>query len=462
MEPDRFDALARTLGRVGSRRVAVGLVTRAAVAGVGARVGAGTIFGPLGASAKKRKGRGKSCAIGKKGSVHITTASSFDGQPLRLEQTIQPPGRHGQGGSRTKVTLAGASLLNIVTKEVDGRLRVTITFGKPISGVEQVQFTIDETALEGTINGQPVAPLAPDADPADLRMANGDLPPEVVIDPALAEAMDGLLQQAEQVAASCQPARSAAQNHAGTQGVQGQAGGGSHTYRLCRLPVVLCSIQALLCLFDVARSCGGSFVCWAMGLWRCRLASNRCYAAIPPNACCSGLTVTCSSDEECCGGGSNSVDCAFVANNKGRFGCGFRLVDNSPRCCQTGTGGGCRDDCECCGGLVCVNGGCICKQLFQTCRHASECCPSLDGRQTCAAVQPKQDGQDSCLVDPNAGESFCCQPEGALCQGLCDCCGSLLCRDGMCVSCVPFLEACSDSGQCCSGAQCIGGLCRYT
>jgi hypothetical protein len=411
-------------------------------------------------------GAADGCTLADDGTIHLALTTDVAGQKLRLEQTAEPFGSGGDSASRTALTLNGAPLLTIATAEDADQVTVTLTYGEAVRGVRRALFTNDGTTLTGEIDGQPIAPLPADADPEELRLANGGLPPEVVIDPDLDAAIAALIAQAEQVATACQPPREAETQGRGRGRGRQQKVGSDPSYPLCFAPYVLCRFGYVLCLYGVVAGCRGrsGYICVALGLWACRQASTQCYAAIDPQACCTKLTNACSSRNECCGLGT-SVDCASISNNKGgNFGCGFLESRGSTRCCRTGAGSGCASDCECCGDLVCINGGCTCRRLFDHCRRAAECCPTYDTLTTCAIVEAKQDGPDACLVAVNDPDPrFCCQREGAQCRQLCDCCGALLCRDGVCVSptspCVPYGRDCG-AVPCCTGLYCNDGVCE--
>ncbi len=410
-------------------------------------------------------GGGDGCTLGDDGTIQLALATDVGTQRLRLAQTIPPFDGRGESTSRLALSLEGAPLLTLETGESAAAVTLMLDVGAAVSGVRQARLVNDGQTLSGTIDGQPIAPLSSTADADDVRLASGERPPELVLDPALEATIVALLAQAEQLAHACQPpAAGEPQRRARTRRHRVEP-----TLSNCLAPIVRCRFDYLFCLLELLTGGQGRvrYVCWALGLGSCAQTSVACHQGIDPQACCTKPGTVCTSRNECCGLGT-TVDCAPITNTKGAAGCGFGEGQRATRCCRTGAGSVCSHDCECCGDMACVNGGCACRRLFDRCRRPSDCCPSADGRQTCAVVVAKVDGpEEGCLVpgnDPNP--RFCCQPEGATCRDLCDCCGALLCRGGICVApdgppppCAPEGEACVII-PCCNDLPCLQGTCQ--
>lgn len=73
---------------------------------------------------------------------------------------------------------------------------------------------------------------------------------------------------------------------------------------------------------------------------------------------------------------------------------------------------------------------------------------------TCASVNA-QKGAKTCATGTQ-----CCKPEATSCTDDCDCCGSLLCEQGLCTTCRQVGAVCSESSECCPGIFCSDGHCQ--
>jgi hypothetical protein len=165
-----------------------------------------------------RGGGSEGCTLADDGTLLLNLATDVDAQTLRLVQTIQPFGASGASASRSELTLDGAPLLTIETAEDAATLTVTLAFGTAVTGVRQARLVNDGQTLTGTIDGQPIAPLSRADDPEALRLASGELPPELVLDPALETAIAALLTEAEQMARARQPPARASPRAAAARG----------------------------------------------------------------------------------------------------------------------------------------------------------------------------------------------------------------------------------------------------
>lgn len=143
--------------------------------------------------------------------------------------------------------------------------------------------------------------------------------------------------------------------------------------------------------------------------------ASACLTAVEP----------CTQTSECCG----DLECGTTT--AGQVCCG-----NEGASCAAVDGE------DCCGALLCVDGRCVgesaCSGATTPCTSTSECCGDLEcGTTTLGQV--------------------CCGNEGASCATANgeDCCGALLCIDGVCAT----EAACSDATTpCASSAECCGDL----
>lgn len=439
MDPKRFDALVRTLRASGSRRAAVRLLTRSVLTGAGAGLGLASLDSPTATAKqkKRRRKRGHGCTVGPDGAIRVVAASRFGSKRLRLLQTTASVDETGNGASQTAVKLGRAPLLTIVTEEQGGQLTARFSYHAPIAGVKEARFSTTGDTLEGEIDGQPIAPLPLAAGPDQLRMANGDPPPALVVDPDLEAAITALLQQAEQAAAPCQPPASAAAHARAGQASGQHVGTAALRYDPCLAPYIDCRFQYLVCLLEAGAAPRGlrCSVCWALALWQCRVASQQCAAAIASRRC-----------------GADCVDTQSDVRNCGSCGkrCPGSQPDASPACCA----GACTDlyqdvfNCGSCGhkcrvGEPCDLGFCHldCAQEGEQCSDVSDCCDAY-----------------SC-IDGKCHQT--CQDFGESCSTVDDCCGGIdLCAGGVC--CTNYGHNCQFAGECCYGVPCTAGRCVYT
>ena len=225
MDADRFDAIAKRLAAgPASRRAALralaggalggllGLLDRAGVEDAGAHDALRRCKKIKDRQQRKRcikKARAhnrRHCSVGPDGAVNHAAEARFDGQPLRVEQTVQQFGSRGETAGRMALTLGGAPLLTHEIEGAAGTVTVTVTYGEAFRGINQAWFTNDGTTIQGEIDGRAIEPLPADGDPRQARFADGGPPPEVRVDPELAKAIRALLQRAKEEAKACDPA----------------------------------------------------------------------------------------------------------------------------------------------------------------------------------------------------------------------------------------------------------------
>lgn len=198
-------------------------------------------------------------------------------------------------------------------------------------------------------------------------------------------------------------------------------------------------------------TCEGSLNCQFGDCSTCRGPSLTCLLGglLPGNECCNGsvcrpapLVPRCCVGEaqEC----TNSADC-----------CGFMQCQSGM--CQAGRENSfCIDSSECGEGLTCQTFTCqpdtmaMCIDPGAACSGSGMCCSGL----TCA---PHRDPDAAVEPPPEA----CCASSGTSCEDGEDCCGRMMCTEGMCV-CVGEDAQCDSDSDCCDELSCVGGLCFPT
>jgi hypothetical protein len=472
MDPTRFDALARALGGAAPRRAALRVLGAAALTAVGlGGPGAEAAEAPKcsktrpcppckrctkqGRCKNKRDGvrcaggtcrdgrcakGGGSCTAAAEGgqgyAVTQATKASSGGEPLLLKQTVQPFGSEGQSASRIDLTLDGAPLLAIATEGAAGSVTVTLTYGDAFRGINRARFTNDGSTIRGEIDGRAIKPLQADGDPRQVRFEDGTAPPDVRVDPDLAEAIEAILKQAKQEAAACEPTPEAAGGRANPQDSAG-----------CLATYIPCTVGYSSCIYGVAGGCAASLffygVCVAIGLGVCFLAAERCRRAIRHNAPC--CPVRCGGSPEnalffpdpgCCERGETCLDPDEAVNRccpSGTRSCHALGCCAEDETCQP-NGQCCRPNASLCGEVCCPNGSCqngeCCNSPDKPC--GTTCCPSLS---TCCAGQ---------CCDGICTNGVCCNEPERYCNGSCcanNCCNGVCCAAGE--SCDPQTGSCA-------------------
>ena len=443
MDGNRFDTLTRSL--VGPRRAALRALAGAALGAALARVGLAETTGlaackPAGGKCKKagdccsrrcRKRQGKKtgkcqaggnvdCAVGSDGVLTHATQTQFAGKPLRLEQSSQPLGARGQTANLVTLTLDGAPLLTQAITGAGGQVTLMITYGDAFSGIGQAQFTNDGKMVRGAIDGRAIRPLPIDAGPNQVEFADGGPPPDVQVDPDLAQAIKAIMQQAKEEARRCDPDSPAAgRRGAGRRGGRrlGAAGGDPTQAPECLALYVGCQGGLALCVYGVVSACAAATlfypICIAGGLLACALGAELCRREFRHGDLCCPVQ---------CGGEPVHA-----------------LYGEDPGCCEEGDT--CLDEDD--------SASRCCPPSFRSC-HRRTCCFEEDG------CQP--DGI-CCLQGQSSCQGVCCSPGSCSPNGCCvfpdhpcgeGCCGPFqTCCDG----------ACCASGQTCCNGRCCNGTC---
>jgi hypothetical protein len=218
-----------------------------------------------------------------------------------------------------------------------------------------------------------------------------------------------------------------------------------------------------------------------------------------PGLGCKILNSLCTSDGECCGGGTGTVTCTPATGGTVSIGvCSQNMGNQVPGgiCKLSGNANACSNaesDCECVvspkaqccaydtlglprclgSGACGADGGATgifngsdpncCRQPGQTCNTAAECCHL-------SPCVPDSTGTLRCLTTtPNDG-GIVCVPSGGTCTATGDCCTGLICNiagggTGTCGPpptpppadagvCALYGQACKAGVPCCNGVQC--------
>ncbi len=186
----------------------------------------------------------------------------------------------------------------------------------------------------------------------------------------------------------------------------------------------------------------------------CILSTSRGICAPFVNHACSTgnpCTVgeTCQSDGTCGGGGQRACPtCQTCSPETGQ--CVVDDGQQGTRCPGTNNG-------------VCSDGACVCKDLYESCTEAFQCCPNEYYASGATITVPT-----FCeIVPPNKSpvqRLACCSSLLGACESSVDCCGELSCdtTNGSTAPrcCIPTGSSttCSSNIQCCGGF-CINGRC---
>jgi len=392
------------------------------------------------------RGGGGQCSVGGQ-TASLVTETQFQGKTLRLQQTANLE----TSGTQAEVTLGGDFVLRQVTEIAAPGVVITMTFGPAFSGIDRVRLATDGQTVTGEIDGRAIQPLPVNADPSQMRFADGGPALDVQVDAGLAEAIKSLFQLAGQQSGSCRAARTARQ-------IEAEAGRGSPE---CLLAMGTCAADAFGCVktavgFTTACSAIfgplGGLVCGLVSTVYCAYTSADCLRdagygpdccpircggnvdnILGPNPLCCPEGKTCldpNSNRECCAAGTSGCNGVCCPNGSCKEGI----------CCTPGVGKICGNRCcppldTCCGGVTCCTGTCVGSGPVNT---RNICCPSV-GHYAC----PKNDGSSSA----------CCPNDVVCCDGRC--CGpGQACQNNQCVASCPF----TCNGQCCQqGDVCCGG-----
>lgn len=198
-------------------------------------------------------------------------------------------------------------------------------------------------------------------------------------------------------------------------------------------------------------TCEGALHCQTGGCTTCAGPSITCVLGglLPGEQCCNGAVCRPSPlVPRCCVGAGetciNSADC-----------CGFMMCQDGM--CSAGREGSfCISDAECGEGLTCQTFTCqpdaasTCTPPNTACGGSGMCCDGL-------ACAPHYDLED--IVIPP--EERCCASAGTSCEDSFDCCGEMLCTEGMC-ECQVEEDFCWSDQDCCEGLGCMAGTCQPT
>jgi hypothetical protein len=475
MDADLFDVLSRRIGRHGTRRGALAMV-----AGI---FPAGRFTERLGEAKKGKKGRKnkkKKCRPrcspcekcvkrkcrpkpGAAGCKRDTCTRSGDGAvTVRAEQQVGRKtlravhsgprlGDAAQIQGRADLTLDGAPLLAISTQTANGTTTVTITYGGAFSGIRRAQFSNDGTTVTGEVDGRAIVPLAAGTSPDQAKFADGNPPPRISIDPAVAKAIQQVFGKLSSAATTCgassrttststrsRPSRGRGRRHRSQHHDRARdrrivVEAHPETSVDCLALYIPCQLGFVTCTYAAPAACAvflfGYGICLAAALLICGYTAMQCRkSARHGRTCCP---VPCgggdvlnpfSEDPACCEPGETCLD-----PNRAQF-----------ACCPPGTYSCHASQC-CPDSKECFPGGKCCEPGSIDC--GGECC----GAGSCI------DGE--CCVAPNAVcNGQCCPPFSSCCGGTC-CAGS--CVAGHC--CEAPSRPCGSS--CCNGTCCNGVCC---
>jgi hypothetical protein len=459
-----FDGLAKELAaKDGSRRTFLGgIFATLGAAATGAVPGADALASPYPGrldAAQSRSAKTGTCTVarsGKDSTVHHTIQTTFNGKALShtLDLTMTHPDKKGQAvhiTSTRTITLGGDSLLTVEKDSQGSSTQVKLTYGAAFQGVKEVVYTTDGKQIQGTIDGQKIAPISAGADSSSLRLATGKTPPAIKPDAALESALSDLLKKAEADVSSCAPRASDrgsnsvhdipsyASNfirssgtisaftgflsswfapiavHAETSAADGLGYGYGQSgipqnSSACQSCQDKCAEAALVC---DAGACSASAACFFF--WGLCCAGSL--------AICSGTAVIC--DNNCSSAGTNT--------QPGGACCPVGCPNVDGCCYQNQQCSGTANIC-CAENVIVCNGNC--------CNQGDTCC----GNSCCASGNVCKDG-------------VCCAARNVICKGVCCASGQVCSTEGICCKQLSFNSTpVSCSGTCCaSGSKCAKG-----
>lgn len=196
------------------------------------------------------------------------------------------------------------------------------------------------------------------------------------------------------------------------------------------------------CRQSAGAACRADDHCWAESFYPARCVEG---------TCCTPPGETCASSAECCKGECEQGVCQTPFGDtcgatrecsgwqNGTIACrGSWVVEHNDVVyrgrCAVRPGGACASP-ESCQGDECRDGRCCLHSPsdYRTCTQDDQCCDGI------------------CLRES------CCQPMGAACTGVNQCCNGRSCEDGRC--CIGGGSGCEYSTECCGDLVCSGGAC---
>lgn len=449
-----FDGLAKKLASGdASRRTFLGgiFATLGAAASTTLPAAGLALILPGEASARQtRTDRRGSCtleAAGNASTIHHSVQSTFNGKVLAhtMDVTLTRPDRRGQAphitGTRT-ISLGGDALIKIDKDSQGGSTQIKLTYGAAFQGVREVSYTTDGKTIEGTIDGQRIAPLPVGADPKSLKLADGRTPPAVKLDSALETALDGILKKAKDDAATCGQEKTGRASSSGhdwpAYESNGTAAGGS-------LPWFAGRFSFLSALFspDVVHADGSAA---PLGF------APDPQGTIPQNSS------ACQSCQDKCGYTAAVCDAGACGASAACFIFWGACCAGSLAACSI-AGGICLNDCDSAGTLTQPGGACCpigCPNVDGCCYQNQQCSGTAN---VCCAVNVVVCEGNCCPPGYVCKQGVCCTPDRPVCHGICCPTGQVCSNEGICCHQLELnTQPVSCSGTCCAkGQKCAKG-----
>jgi len=385
--------------------------------------------------------------------VSFSVQSRFRGKALAVVGTIgssRPtgcpnPSHCSQSNSDVRITFGGTEILHITTMATTGAVdpetiaTLNLAYGPPFKGVRMATIRLFHNTLTGNVDGRDILPQPTAAPPNPLqsppfKFRDGGPPPRLSVDPALADAARGLLDEAQEKIKACQKANPlAAPRHAGADLSGGQTAVydvAGHFGRTTLDPPV----RSEMVLENL-----GHIQLAQQTSEQCTNCQNNCEEVTA--GCNAAAIASCFFGPECLIAGATCITNDVVCHD----GCD----SHGGACCPTVCGDICCDG-FCCGGCcasgnLCSNNVCCSPDRPVGCPSGpgftAHCCPQ--GQQCC--------GQACCPPGQHCSAGQCC-PDGQ------DLCGSACCPTGQCqpgnICCPPGQPICSKRTVCCAGGDC--------
>jgi hypothetical protein len=205
-----------------------------------------------------------------------------------------------------------------------------------------------------------------------------------------------------------------------------------------------CGTDGMMCCSTSASggTCSGALNCESGVCSMCRGPSLSCLlGGLPGQECCNGAVCRPAPFiPRCCQGEggpcANSLDC-----------CGFMQCTDG-ECAASSEGTFCIDSSECADGLVCESFQC--RPGASMCTNPGEPCGAGGAASCCSGL--------SCREITRGEDPLCCVEQSGSCEDSLDCCGKMLCNEGMC-ACQTEIQTCARDEDCCDGLICVVGSC---
>jgi hypothetical protein len=345
------------------------------------------------------------------GLVFSTKLSRPDVGNFTLDWTFQPSGPTTT--NTVAIKLNGNPLLRVVSELGGGTRQSIVTYSPPLAGIQQVSTTSDGQTMVITVDGRQTVPAPVGADPSTIRFVDGGPVPQLVVNPAIQDALLALTNDVPASSAACAAKVSAP---SGSDGVgvadllaaptprQPPIGSLGPDPDPCAICEIECNLRYFGCQGGAAAACilGGPFAC-AGAVTTCVGVQIKCivgchndgtaccpvgckdvgeysqpqccaknFSCLVPAGdttalCCPSATIPCGG-ADCCGSDQQCVPTrgpasrtAFCCNGPGQTTCGNVCCSGGLRCTPGGGSGcciECQTDAQCTGGDFCVNGCC--------------------------------------------------------------------------------------------------------